>query len=805
MSPYDLAYDYVLHTNCSIFLTGKAGTGKTTLLRRLCRECQKQLIVCAPTGVAAINAEGVTIHSLFQLPPQLFLPTPEARRRLFAEMQMRRPKQRLLANLELLVIDEVSMVRADLLDTIDAVLRRFKHRQDLPFGGVQVLFIGDLYQLSPVAREEEWIALRPYYSGPFFFQARVFQEITPVYIELDHVFRQSNAQFIRILNEVRNNCLSAQSLALLNSRYQPNYQSEKGAPFHIVLSTHNRKVDAINAEELAALKGKTYTFRATIRGTFSEAQYPMDDTLVLKKGARVMFVHNDSSADKAYYNGKLGVVTELDGEHVVVECDESDGTKQRIEVHSETWENIRYTSAAGSDTIEPEVVGTFTHFPLRLAWAVTIHKAQGLTFDSVVIDAADAFAAGQVYVALSRCRSLDGIILLSRIPEFALTNAREVLAFTASQPDIAAIEHALPSSERSYFLQILGGLFDFRDAMVRVESLQRLVSGSTSFNQQTATAFLCPIAAMLSSWQQTAASFQRQLQQIFSHAVVDMDYLTQRLQAASAYYVPKMEQLGTTLAASPVYADDKNDAKAYEEQIEELSVDMIRQIFVMQRVSILPSLETYFAARQSFEAPAVHISAKGEQQAGNSQDSHHPILLKRLLALRRTIAAKQGREEALFFVAHTKLLIAISNALPRTKKELLAIPGMGQKKYALFGSQVLTVVSEYLKSPLTSTSEKTKTTNRKSTRTSTTVSFGTKVTSVPAGTSASNRENIQTPTQITSLNASYPDVLHTYQLIMDGCMTVSELAELEHKSPKEIVNHLSILLRYGLISHSDIK
>ena len=788
MTPYDLAYNYVLHTNRSIFLTGKAGTGKTTLLRRLCRECQKQLMVCAPTGVSAINAEGVTIHSLFQLPPQLFLPTPEARRKLFSEMQMRRQKQRLLANLELLIIDEVSMVRADLLDTIDAVLRHFKHRGNLPFGGVQVLFIGDLYQLSPVAREEEWNCLRAYYSGPFFFQARVFQEITPVYIELNHVFRQSNAQFIQILNEVRNNCLSPQSLSLLNSRYQPDYQPHKGALFHIVLSTHNRKVDAINTRELDALRGKAYTFRATVCGTFSESQYPLDESLVLKKGARVMFVHTDSSPEKAYYNGKLGVVVKVDSEQVVVECEEPDGTTQRIEVHTETWENIRYTSVAGSDTIEPEVIGTFTHLPLRLAWAVTIHKAQGLTFDSVVIDAADAFAAGQVYVALSRCRSLEGIILLSRIPESALANAHEVLAFAASQPDIAAIEQALPSSERSYFLQILSGLFDFRDAMVRVESLQRLVSGSTSFNQSTAFPFLRAIADTLSAWQQTALSFQRQLQQIFVPAVVDMDYLSERLQAASAYYIPRMEQLDSTLVASPVYADDKKDAKAFEEQIEELSVDLKRQMCVMQRVSAAPSVETYFAARQAFVAPAVHISARGEQQADNSQDSNHPVLLKRLFALRRTLAAKQGREDALFVIAHTKLLVAISNALPRTKKELLAIPGMGQKKYALLGSQVLTLVSEYLKD----SSQNTPT-------------APSKIPDFPKKTQTSPSENPSTPAQWDSLSASHADVLQTYQLFMDGYMTVSELSELEHKSPNEIANHLSILLRYGLISHSDIK
>lgn len=699
MTPYDLTCEYVLHTNRSIFLTGKAGTGKTTLLRRLKVECPKQLVVCAPTGVAAINAEGVTIHSLFQLPPQLFVPTPQARRKLFAEMQMRRPKQRLLANLELLIIDEVSMVRADLLDAIDAVLRHFKHRANLPFGGVQVLFIGDLYQLSPVAREEEWTHLRAYYSGPFFFQARVFQEMTPVYIELDHVFRQSNSQFIHLLNEVRNNCLTSSSRSLLNSRYLPDWHPAKDTPFHIVLSTHNRKVDAINARELGALKGKEFTFRATVSGTFPESQYPMDEMLVLKKGARVMFLHNDSSPDKTYYNGKLGVVVELDKDHIVVECEEPNGKKQRIQVHSEIWENIHYTSASNTDTIRTEVVGTYKHIPLRLAWAVTIHKAQGLTFDRVVIDAADAFAAGQVYVALSRCRSLEGIVLLSRIPESALTNAHEVLAFTASQSDLANTENALQSSERTYFLQILGNLFDFHNAIVRVETLQRLVSGSTSFNQATATDFLRTIADTLSHWQQTATAFQRQLQRIFLPPIVDTPYLSQRLQAATAYFAPLIAELCQTIASSPVYADDKHDSRAFEEQITEVYVDFQRQVCVMKAVSAEPSVQTFFAARKAFKIPAVHISAQGGQPTASAQDSRHPVLLKELLALRRTLAAEQGKQNALYLIAHTKLLVAISNALPQTKRELLAVKGMGQKKYDLMGEQVLALVRKYQRRP----------------------------------------------------------------------------------------------------------
>ena len=312
MNAYELAYNYVQQTNRCIFLTGKAGTGKTTFLRRLKQECAKQLTVVAPTGVAAINAEGVTIHSLFQLPPQLFLPTDEARRWLFSEMQMRAAKQRVLRNLELLVIDEVSMVRADLLDTIDAVLRHFKHRPNLPFGGVQVLFIGDLFQLSPVAREDEWRLLQDYYEGPYFFQARVFRELRPIYIELDHVFRQTNSDFVEILNQVRNNALTPESLAVLNSRVISDKSDisdllDKG----IILSTHNAKVDAINQREMNRLDGKIYSYQATIKDTFPESMFPMDQTLSLKVGARVMFVKNDSSAEKCREAFRYSVVASL--------------------------------------------------------------------------------------------------------------------------------------------------------------------------------------------------------------------------------------------------------------------------------------------------------------------------------------------------------------------------------------------------------------------------------------------------------------------------------------------------------------
>ena len=590
MTSQELAYHYVQHTNRCIFLTGKAGTGKTTFLRRLKEECPKQMAVVAPTGVAAINAEGVTIHSLFQLPPQLFLPTDEARRQLFSEMQMRANKQRVLRNLELLVIDEVSMVRADLLDTIDAVLRHFKHRPTIPFGGVQLLVIGDLFQLSPVVREEEWRLLLPFYDGPYFFQARVFRELQPIYIEFEHVYRQTNLEFLSILNEVRNNRLTMQSLRILNSRYLPDFKSDS----HITLSTHNSKVDAINQREMNALKGKEYSYRATITDTFPESMYPIDEQLVLKVGARVMFIKNDSSSDKLYYNGKLGVVTSLSKQAINVRCD--DGTE--VNVHNEVWENIRYNADSGSDQVQTEVIGTFTHYPLRLAWAITIHKAQGLTFDHLIIDAEDAFAAGQVYVALSRCRSLEGLTLLTPIPTHALTNAREVLQFTDKQDSIQTVEQNLQLAQKDYLTTLLCALFDFKEHTEQLYSLQRMANNMTSL-QISSDQYITDLIAPLLDLHGVGERFQQQIRQLMYHD--QLDKLQERLQAACQYYAPKIYDLLKEMSDCPLRSNNQSDSAQLKQAILDIYAAISRKAYLQAQMARRVSVEAYFDARKSYK------------------------------------------------------------------------------------------------------------------------------------------------------------------------------------------------------------
>ena len=651
MTSQELAYHYVQHTNRCIFLTGKAGTGKTTFLRRLKEECPKQMAVVAPTGVAAINAEGVTIHSLFQLPPQLFLPTDEARRQLFAEMQMRANKQRVLRNLELLVIDEISMVRADLLDAIDAVLRHFKHRPTIPFGGVQLLVIGDLFQLSPVVREEEWRLLHPFYDGPYFFQARVFRELKPVYIEFEHVYRQTHLEFLSILNEVRNNALTPQSFAVLNSRVKSlgdqEFRSLEGA---ITLSTHNSKVDAINQREMDALKGKEYTYKATITDTFPESMYPIDEQLTLKVGARVMFIKNDSSTEKLYYNGKLGIVTSLSKQAINVLCD--DGTQ--VSVHNEVWENIRYNADSGSDQVQTEIIGTFTHYPLRLAWAITIHKAQGLTFDQLVIDAEDAFAAGQVYVALSRCRTLEGLTLLTPIPTRALTNAREVLLFTDNQDSLQIIEQNLQPAQKEYLTTLLCALFDFREHTEQLYALQRMANNMTSL-QIPPNEYISDLISSLLDLHRVGERFQQQIRQLMYRDQLDL--LQERLLAASQYYAPKIYELLKAMSDCPLRSNNQSDSAQLKQAILDIYAALSRKAYLQAQMAQSATVEAYFEARKTYKykEPSLTIYTTQRKSSVSSTTFQSMTLLRQ--GYRIKDIAKQRKMTHKTVIRHLKILL----------------------------------------------------------------------------------------------------------------------------------------------------
>ena len=594
---YSMAEQFAMLTGRPMFLTGKAGTGKTTFLRNLRLRSPKTMAVVAPTGVAAINAGGMTIHSLFQLPVRTLVPTPESYRQLFAEQRMHQRKRNMLYHLEMLVIDEISMVRADVLDAIDAVLRHYKYRRDVPFGGVQVVMIGDLFQLSPViTKGDDELMMSKYYEGAYFFHAKVMQQVQPVYVELDHVFRQSDQQFVSLLNQVRNNCLTEQGRQLLNARYLPHF-SNTDNDFHITLTTHNHLADRINAEQLARLKGAALTFGAEVKGDFPDTIYPTDARLELKIGARVMFIRNDDQPHRRFYNGKIGVVIDFTDDGILVRCD--DGV---IEVEQMTWSNIRYREDETTGKITEEELGTFIQYPLRLAWAVTIHKSQGLTFDRVIIDAERAFAAGQIYVALSRCRTLEGIVLTSPLTHVSLANAQSVIRYTQEQPSIEQVSQTLPQARKEYELQLFSALFDFRRIISLVEQLRQKCKQAVSFSAETVP-FLESLTPRFTEWQTVADKFQPQLSRLLLSG--DRQRLLERVQAAANYFLPKLALAAVDVAKHPCRSKNKADASDFETLLNELFLSLHQKMHLMKSLirTDQPSVQSLLQARCTFSAP----------------------------------------------------------------------------------------------------------------------------------------------------------------------------------------------------------
>jgi hypothetical protein len=525
---FQLAAKLVNHTNQHIFLTGKAGTGKTTFLKYIQAHTHKSAVVVAPTGVAAINAGGVTMHSFFQLPFGPFIPTtskgfnPEAssvtdKHGLFSNIRFNNDKRDLLNELELLIIDEVSMVRADMLDAMDTILRHFRKKPFLPFGGVQVLYIGDLFQLPPVMPDAEWEILKEHYESPFFFHSKVVEEAAPLYVELKKIYRQNEMHFINLLNGVRNNQVSQADLQLLNSKYQPNF-NPSGSDKYITLSTHNKKADIINAAELNKLPGKAFRFMGTITKDFSEKALPTEMELLLKEGAQVMFIKNDSGGERKYYNGKLGVVKNIAGETITVAFDTGEPEMKLVK---EKWKNIRYSYNKEKDKIDEEEIGSFEQYPIRLAWAITIHKSQGLTFTKAIIDAGASFAAGQVYVALSRCTTLDGLVLHSRINASAIATDERVIRFAEKEIEENRLHEILEKEQQNYWASALLKSFDWSKLVSTYRELAEWVPTKKLANVSTAV-------TLSKAWRQktmdqwkVANTFREKLEDIFHSGTND--------------------------------------------------------------------------------------------------------------------------------------------------------------------------------------------------------------------------------------------------------------------------------------------
>jgi len=692
ISPYyQLAHDFALFTNRSIFLTGKAGTGKTTFLHKLKKETKKQIAVVAPTGVAAINAGGTTMHSFFQLPFNPFIPTVEGRKNLIEKMKMQGNRRKVIQELELLVIDEISMVRADVLDAVDTILRHVRYRNNEPFGGVQVIFIGDMFQLSPVATDEEWRMLSQYYASPYFFHSQAILQQQPVYIELDKIFRQTNGDFIRVLNEVRNNCLSDSGLKLLQSRYNPLFVPPVEDTY-ITLTTHNYKADQINAEELAKVKGKIYSFDAEIQGEYPEKSFPTEKTLELKIDAKVMFLKNDTETPRRFFNGKIGVVKSINQDTISIKCPDDYDT---IELGKAVWENIRYSTNSTTKQIEEEELGKFIQYPLRLAWAITIHKSQGLTFDKAVIDAGAAFAPGQVYVALSRCRSLEGMVLLSKINPSSIQNDRQIVEHERGKLPVEALEQQLDESRNLYRNFILMHLFDFKNTIGQASRLLHETGEvKSSFNEETMP-FLTDILRQTQSLDEVAGKFQHQLQGILDNRPVTEDYLQERLAAAIDFFSTKMNNLLETLRQSPATTDSKLHASDYNDGMKMIFSNIAQKSFLMKGLRLKFTVEDYFVLKNTFTVPEFSVNAYARNASIKPLETRQPKLYYELMQLRNKLC--EPHDIPIYLVAGSKTLNEMSDYLPQNEKELLQINGFGPAKVEKYGPAFLDVITAYCK------------------------------------------------------------------------------------------------------------
>ena len=697
---FRLAAELVNQSSRNIFLTGKAGTGKTTFLKYIRENCPKQIAIVAPTAVAAINAGGVTMHSFFQLPFSPFIPDVGGFNRqneattdknsLLSKLRMTIEKKKILQELELLIIDEISMVRCDMLDAVDAVLRHIRRRHNERFGGVQVLFIGDMFQLPPVIKDHEWRLLKDFYNSPYFFDSLVIKEEPPVYIEFDKIYRQSEEKFINVLNQVRNNQLDDDGRNMLEKRFDPDFRRTKDDGY-IILTTHNERARNKNETELNSLANKSFSYRAEIEGDFPESAYPAEEQLLLKVGSQVMFIKNDTERIKRYFNGKIGTVTELDEDKILVQCKDE---VEEIEVKKEKWENIRYTVDKKSRQLKEEVLGSFTQYPLRLAWAITIHKSQGLTFEKVIIDAGEAFAPGQVYVALSRCTTLDGIVLQSHIRSNRMFSDERIVRFSKTNSSKNILEQELQRSKRNYQLKILLSLFDYKQIFEDAKELnQYLLENRSSFNEESEK-WLDELLHEINKLEGTAEKFQNQLRSIFNREenADTNELLKERMNAGAGYFIKEQNKVNGLLSGCPIMTDSRLHAKEINEGLKEIFSGLSIKRYLMEGLSGTFDIEAYHKRKKDFILPAFSVNVYAGE-AKERTESPHPVLHQRLKKLRDNICSKA--DLPIYIIAGTNTLDEMSRYLPQTLIEIRKISGFGDAKTEKYGQEFLEIILEY--------------------------------------------------------------------------------------------------------------
>lgn len=698
-----LAFDFLQYTGENVFLTGKAGTGKTTFLHNLRKKSPKRMVVVAPTGVAAINAGGVTIHSFFQISlgpqlpfdlekPQLVKPDQNG----YVNAGVKRfssEKINIIRSLDLLVIDEISMVRADILDAIDQVLRRFRSRHK-PFGGVQLLMIGDLQQLAPIVKDDEWEILKNYYETCFFFSSRALKQSSFVSIELTHIFRQTDRNFIEMLNAVRENKIDDAVLKQLNRRYISGFNPPDNEGY-ITLTTHNYQSQQINDNKLFQLKTSAYSFNAFIEGDFPESAYPTEYCLTLKVGAQVMFVKNDYSPEKRYFNGKIGSIKAIDDGKIIVLCP---GDFNEIEVEVAEWQNYKYEINPQSQEIEEIVLGKFVQFPLKLAWAITIHKSQGLTFEKAIIDARLSFAHGQVYVALSRCKSIEGLVLSSPIEIQSVKNDTTVLRFSTDVENNQPGEKELVEARSRYEGELIADLFDFKPVLFQIQQLMRTLS-SEKENIQGNLAEL--LGGTLSPIQNdlivVADKFQRQVEasRASYQNMLENDAFQGRIKNGCIYFLEKMNAiLGALFTSSSFQSDNKAIRTSVNESVAKIEKSLAIKNVCLQAMKNGFSVKEYLEIRSkaAIEKPAVRMQGVGKAEIAGMK---YPEFFRELKAWRSKKADELDVSEVK--VLSGKVLFDLATTLPETKNRLKSLKGFGSKKMSLFGNELLSMIVKFRK------------------------------------------------------------------------------------------------------------
>lgn len=687
----ELAYNFVQYTGQNIFLTGKAGTGKTTFLKTLKEKSPKRMIVVAPTGVAAINAGGVTIHSFFQLSfaPQIGIENEQVR-----QMRFNREKINIIRSLDLLVIDEISMVRADILDAVDRVMRRFKNGRK-PFGGAQVLMIGDLQQLAPVVKNEEWNLLKREYETVYFFSSKVLQQTSYVSIELNHVFRQQDDRFIEILNKVRDNKLDQNAVKVLNERYLPGFRPDDNEGY-ITLCTHNIQADRINDEKLRSIQSKAQVFEAKIEGKFPDYSYPTDFELKLKVGAQVMFVKNDPSPEKLFYNGRIGKITDIDDDTVFVLCP---GEENEIAVSSLLWENVKYSIDENTAEIREEMEGSFSQIPLKLAWAITIHKSQGLTFEKAIIDAEASFAHGQVYVALSRCKTLEGMVLSSPLSERSIINDTTVSGFIQQVENNQPGDNELVNAKLEYQKDLLTDLFKFNLASYLLASVNKLINENKSVLPDILPEHFLKMETIFSTeLVEVAVKFQNQIEQLLKvNPEIEQNIrLQERISKASVYFGEKVKSIIIDgLAKADLDVDNKALRKQINNTVTRLLEDAETKLAGFNVCKAGFNVKKLLDARAKAMIEVENPPAKKQKvkEIVNPENIPHPMLYSLLRSWRFEKANELGIP--VYMVFSQKALTELVNYLPTDSATLQGINGMGEKKIEQFGADILQMVQHY--------------------------------------------------------------------------------------------------------------